>query len=34
VKQVKVNEQVQIKLSDGSLYCNVENIKESGKSDE
>ncbi|WHY84580.1 exodeoxyribonuclease VII large subunit [Neobacillus novalis] len=34
VKQVKVNERVQIQLSDGSLYCNVENIKESGKSDE
>lgn len=34
VKQVTVNEQVQIQLTDGSLYCKVENIKESEKSGE
>jgi exodeoxyribonuclease VII large subunit len=34
VSQVKVNEQVQIQLTDGSLYCKVENIKESEKSAE
>ena len=28
VEQVKVNERVQIQLTDGSLFCNVENIKE------
>ncbi|PLS01698.1 exodeoxyribonuclease VII large subunit [Neobacillus cucumis] len=33
VKQVKVNEQVQIQLTDGSLYCNVETIKERKASD-
>ncbi|MEH7335493.1 exodeoxyribonuclease VII large subunit [Neobacillus drentensis] len=34
VSQVKVNERVQIQLTDGSLYCKVENIKESEKSAE
>ncbi|MDQ1145120.1 exodeoxyribonuclease VII large subunit [Bacillus sp. SORGH_AS 510] len=34
VKQVTVNEKVQIQLTDGSLYCKVENIKESEKSGE
>ncbi|MFJ7725419.1 exodeoxyribonuclease VII large subunit [Neobacillus sp. NPDC097160] len=34
VKQVKVNEQVQIQLPDGSLFCNVENIKERETSDQ
>ncbi|MCM3765216.1 exodeoxyribonuclease VII large subunit [Neobacillus niacini] len=29
VNQVKVSDQVQIQLSDGSLFCKVENIKES-----
>ncbi|EKN69881.1 exodeoxyribonuclease VII large subunit [Neobacillus bataviensis LMG 21833] len=33
VKQVKENEQVQIQLTDGSLFCKVENIKEREKSD-
>jgi exodeoxyribonuclease VII large subunit len=33
VKQVKVNEQVQIQLTDGSLFCNVETIKEIDASD-
>jgi len=33
VKQVSVNEQVQIQLTDGSLFCKVENIKGSEKSD-
>ncbi|MBT2656529.1 exodeoxyribonuclease VII large subunit [Bacillus sp. ISL-18] len=33
VKQVKSNEQVQIQLSDGSLFCNVETIKEREASD-
>lgn len=28
VKQVKVQEQIQIQLQDGSLFCNVETIKE------
>jgi exodeoxyribonuclease VII large subunit len=31
VNQVKVSDQVQIQLNDGSLYCKVENIKESEK---
>ncbi|MEH7302671.1 exodeoxyribonuclease VII large subunit [Neobacillus drentensis] len=34
VKQVSVDEQVQIQLTDGSLFCKVENIKGSEKSDE
>ncbi|MCL6570502.1 MAG: exodeoxyribonuclease VII large subunit [Bacillus sp. (in: Bacteria)] len=34
IKQVKVNEQVQIQLTDGSIFCNVQNIKESEKRDE
>ncbi|WHY76006.1 exodeoxyribonuclease VII large subunit [Neobacillus sp. WH10] len=34
VKQVKVNEHVQIQLTDGSLFCNVENIKEREISDQ
>ncbi|MGG3470919.1 exodeoxyribonuclease VII large subunit [Neobacillus pocheonensis] len=34
IQQVKVNEQVQIQLTDGSLYCKVENIKESERSGE
>lgn len=29
IKQVKENEQLQIQLTDGSLLCNVQNIKES-----
>jgi exodeoxyribonuclease VII large subunit len=33
VKQVKANEQVQIQLTDGSLFCNVEKIKEREASD-
>jgi exodeoxyribonuclease VII large subunit len=31
IKQVKENEPLQIQLSDGSLLCNVQNIKESEK---
>jgi exodeoxyribonuclease VII large subunit len=34
INQVKPNEQVQIQLTDGSLFCKVENIKESEQSDE
>ncbi|MEH7249692.1 exodeoxyribonuclease VII large subunit [Neobacillus niacini] len=34
VKQVKENEPLQIQLSDGSLLCNVQNIKESENRDE
>jgi exodeoxyribonuclease VII large subunit len=34
INQVKIDERVQIQLTDGSLYCKVENIKESGKRDE
>lgn len=33
VKQVKENEQVQIQLTDGSLFCHVETIKEIDASD-
>ncbi|ULT55600.1 exodeoxyribonuclease VII large subunit [Neobacillus drentensis] len=33
VKQVKTNEQVQIQLTDGSLFCNVKTIKEREASD-
>ncbi|MFB5195535.1 exodeoxyribonuclease VII large subunit [Neobacillus sp. KR4-4] len=31
IHQVRMNEQVQIQLTDGSLFCKVENIKESEK---
>lgn len=31
IKQVKVNESVQIQLTDGNLFCKVENIKENEK---
>ncbi|WP_066060677.1 exodeoxyribonuclease VII large subunit [Neobacillus soli] len=34
ISQVKENERVQIQLTDGSLLCKVENIKESEKRDE
>ena len=34
INQVKMNERVQIQLTDGSLFCKVENIKESEKRDE
>ncbi|MEH7501489.1 exodeoxyribonuclease VII large subunit [Neobacillus drentensis] len=34
INQVKMNELVQIQLTDGSLFCKVENIKESEKRDE
>ena len=34
VKQVKENEPLQIQLADGSLLCNVQNIKESENRDE
>lgn len=34
VKQVKENETLQIQLTDGSLFCNVQNIKESENRDE
>ncbi|WHX99243.1 exodeoxyribonuclease VII large subunit [Neobacillus sp. DY30] len=34
VKQVKENEPLQIQLTDGSLLCNVQNIKESENRDE
>ncbi|MBO0960804.1 exodeoxyribonuclease VII large subunit [Neobacillus sp. MM2021_6] len=34
VKQVKENEQVQIQLTDGSLFCKVEKIKERENSDQ
>jgi exodeoxyribonuclease VII large subunit len=33
INQITINEQVQIQLQDGSLFCKVENIKESGKRD-
>jgi exodeoxyribonuclease VII large subunit len=34
INQVKMNERVQIQLTDGSLFCRVENRKESEKRDE
>lgn len=34
IKQVKENEPIQIQLTDGSLLCNVQNIKESENRDE
>ncbi|QIZ09842.1 exodeoxyribonuclease VII large subunit [Priestia megaterium] len=34
INQVKINERVQIQLTDGSLFCRVENRKESEKRDE
>ena len=34
IKQVKENEPLQIQLTDGSLLCNVQNIKESENRDE
>ncbi|MBT2730878.1 exodeoxyribonuclease VII large subunit [Bacillus sp. ISL-75] len=34
INQVKMNERVQIQLTDGSLFCRVENSKESEKHDE
>jgi exodeoxyribonuclease VII large subunit len=34
INQIKVNERVQIQLTDGSLFCKVENIKESEKRDQ
>lgn len=34
INQVNVNEQIQIQLTDGSLFCKVENIKESEERDE
>ncbi|MBT2698257.1 exodeoxyribonuclease VII large subunit [Bacillus sp. ISL-40] len=34
INQVKMNERVQIQLTDGSLFCRVENSKESEKRDE
>jgi exodeoxyribonuclease VII large subunit len=34
INQININERVQIQLTDGSLFCKVENIKESGKRDE
>jgi exodeoxyribonuclease VII large subunit len=33
INQITINERVQIQLTDGSLFCKVENIKESGKRD-
>jgi exodeoxyribonuclease VII large subunit len=34
INQVNMNEQIQIQLTDGSLFCKVENIKESEERDE